>query len=327
MFAAVLLGGLGTAYGAMVGGLVIGVVTEVGTFWISSKYKLGVALVGRSRPCSSTTRPARPSRTGRVTSRGLRRHLRRRLPRTALGPVAAVYAVAAIGLNLHSASRVDFGHVAFLFAARRHGDHRRSGRTVVARVSSGSRPAVVLGSSSDCRDVAPRSHTSPSSRSRLARCCGSWCAALVRSRCTGGVSDFNGSPTAFPSDPFEGGRFGWGWFSYTTRRPVGDGARVADGRHLHVPGPASHARVPGSRAPAIREDEDAARSLGKNVFAFSSRPDYRWSGSVARRHAPRHRSSGCSPRHVPAPSSRSPSTRSHDPRWHRLHASGPFLGR
>lgn len=45
MFAATLLGGLGTAYGAMVGGLVIGVVTEVGTFWISSKYKLGVALV------------------------------------------------------------------------------------------------------------------------------------------------------------------------------------------------------------------------------------------------------------------------------------------
>jgi branched-chain amino acid transport system permease protein len=45
MFAAVLLGGLGTAYGAMVGGLVIGVVTELSTFWISSKYKLGVALV------------------------------------------------------------------------------------------------------------------------------------------------------------------------------------------------------------------------------------------------------------------------------------------
>ncbi len=44
MFAAVLLGGLGTAYGAMVGGLLIGVVTEVSTYWIESKYKLGVAL-------------------------------------------------------------------------------------------------------------------------------------------------------------------------------------------------------------------------------------------------------------------------------------------
>ena len=44
MFAAVLLGGLGTAYGAMVGGLLIGIVTEVSTYWIESKYKLGVAL-------------------------------------------------------------------------------------------------------------------------------------------------------------------------------------------------------------------------------------------------------------------------------------------
>ncbi len=44
MFAAVILGGLGTAYGAMVGGLLIGVVTEVSTYWIESKYKLAAAL-------------------------------------------------------------------------------------------------------------------------------------------------------------------------------------------------------------------------------------------------------------------------------------------
>ena len=49
MFAAVVLGGLGTAYGAMAGGLVIGVVTEVSTIWfqpeIKSVFALGVLIL------------------------------------------------------------------------------------------------------------------------------------------------------------------------------------------------------------------------------------------------------------------------------------------
>lgn len=44
MFAAVVLGGLGTAYGAMVGGLVIGVVTEVSTVWFQPEIKSVFAL-------------------------------------------------------------------------------------------------------------------------------------------------------------------------------------------------------------------------------------------------------------------------------------------
>jgi neutral amino acid transport system permease protein len=44
MFAAVILGGLGTAYGAMVGGLVVGLVTEVSTIWVPSALKLVFAL-------------------------------------------------------------------------------------------------------------------------------------------------------------------------------------------------------------------------------------------------------------------------------------------
>jgi neutral amino acid transport system permease protein len=44
MFAAVILGGIGTAYGAMAGGLLIGIATQVSTYWVESKYKLGVAL-------------------------------------------------------------------------------------------------------------------------------------------------------------------------------------------------------------------------------------------------------------------------------------------
>jgi neutral amino acid transport system permease protein len=44
MFAAVILGGLGTAYGAMVGAVVIGLVTEVSVVWFSPELKLVFAL-------------------------------------------------------------------------------------------------------------------------------------------------------------------------------------------------------------------------------------------------------------------------------------------
>ena len=44
MFAAVVLGGLGTAYGAMAGGLLIGLVTEVSTIWVSAEIKTVFAL-------------------------------------------------------------------------------------------------------------------------------------------------------------------------------------------------------------------------------------------------------------------------------------------
>jgi branched-chain amino acid transport system permease protein len=45
MFAAVVLGGLGNAYGAMVGGLVVGVASEMSTYWIASDFKFAVALL------------------------------------------------------------------------------------------------------------------------------------------------------------------------------------------------------------------------------------------------------------------------------------------
>lgn len=44
IFAAVVLGGLGTAFGAMVGGFVIGLSVEVSTFWIPTELKNAVAL-------------------------------------------------------------------------------------------------------------------------------------------------------------------------------------------------------------------------------------------------------------------------------------------
>ncbi|MDP9022077.1 MAG: branched-chain amino acid ABC transporter permease [Actinomycetota bacterium] len=45
MFAAVILGGLGTAYGAMVGGLVIGIVSQVSTVWLRAELQHAWALL------------------------------------------------------------------------------------------------------------------------------------------------------------------------------------------------------------------------------------------------------------------------------------------
>lgn len=44
MFAAVLLGGLGTSFGAMVGGLFVGIVSDLSTLWLDSDLKVIVAL-------------------------------------------------------------------------------------------------------------------------------------------------------------------------------------------------------------------------------------------------------------------------------------------
>jgi len=45
MFAAVILGGIGNPYGAIAGGLIIGVAQEMSVPLVGSEYKLGVALV------------------------------------------------------------------------------------------------------------------------------------------------------------------------------------------------------------------------------------------------------------------------------------------
>ncbi len=44
MFAAVILGGLGSAYGAMLGGILVGVVSEMSTYWFPTDYKVVFAL-------------------------------------------------------------------------------------------------------------------------------------------------------------------------------------------------------------------------------------------------------------------------------------------
>jgi branched-chain amino acid transport system permease protein len=43
-FAAVILGGLGSPYGAIAGGLVVGVASQVGTYWLPSDLQFAIAL-------------------------------------------------------------------------------------------------------------------------------------------------------------------------------------------------------------------------------------------------------------------------------------------
>jgi branched-chain amino acid transport system permease protein len=45
MFAAVVLGGLGSAYGAMVGGLVVGLAAEISTLWVDTNLRIAAALL------------------------------------------------------------------------------------------------------------------------------------------------------------------------------------------------------------------------------------------------------------------------------------------
>ncbi len=46
IFAAVVLGGIGTAYGPLVGGLAIGIVSELSTLWVPAEFKFAWALFG-----------------------------------------------------------------------------------------------------------------------------------------------------------------------------------------------------------------------------------------------------------------------------------------
>ena len=45
MFASVILGGIGNPYGAIAGGLIIGIAQELSVPWLGSEYKLGIALL------------------------------------------------------------------------------------------------------------------------------------------------------------------------------------------------------------------------------------------------------------------------------------------
>jgi branched-chain amino acid transport system permease protein len=192
--------------------------------------------------------------------------------RTALGPVAAAYAVAGIGLNLQFGftGLLNFGHVAFLLAgAYGMAITVDQGGPLWLGVIAGIAAAVVLGLVFGLPTLRLRSHY----LAIVTIAVGEVLRIIVRSpgeeSITGGVFGLQRFANGFfEANPFEGGRVGWGSFSYTTRSlwvmvlawpTVFICAYLV--RYL--------TRSPWGRVlRAIREDEDAARSLGKNVFAF-----------------------------------------------------------
>ena len=135
MFAAVVLGGIGTAYGAMVGGIVLGVASQVSTYWIEPKFRIG----GEPRhPHRRRAHPAaghpRSSGAGRLSG-GLDRHPRRLVAhraRTDGGRLRAGRHRAQPALRLHGPAQLRARRLPD-DRGLRSGHHRRPGRAPVAR--------------------------------------------------------------------------------------------------------------------------------------------------------------------------------------------------
>lgn len=194
--------------------------------------------------------------------------------RTAVGPVAAGYALAAIGLNLQFGftGLLNFGHVAFLMTGA-------YGAAVVVDqggplwlgVLVGLLLTVVLG----LLFGLPTLRLRVEYLAIVAIAAGEVLRTLVRGGSRDsithgvfGIPQFTGD--FYELNPFDvSERYGWrGYFDFTGRQlwlMVVAWSLVA----VAAVAVAVLARSPWGRVlRAIREDEDAARALGKNVFAF-----------------------------------------------------------
>lgn len=190
----------------------------------------------------------------------------------ALGPVAAAYALATIGLNLHYGytGLLNFGHVAFLMVGA-YGTAITvdQGGSLWLGILVGMLAAVALGLIFGLPTLRLRIHylaIVTIAGAEVLR-------TIVRSGDEGsltggvfGITRFAGS--FFDLNPFPGGRYGWGRFAYSQRQlwVLAVGWVLVAVAVLLV---SALVRSPWGRVlRAIREDEDAARSLGKNVFVY-----------------------------------------------------------
>ena len=105
VFAAVTLGGLGTAFGALVGSLIVGLFIQLSTLFMPAELK-NVGALGD--PHHHSPRPAAghpgPPRASRLRRRGADMDWGNILSNSliaAVGVQAVIYALAAIGLNMH----------------------------------------------------------------------------------------------------------------------------------------------------------------------------------------------------------------------------------
>ena len=103
MFAAAILGGIGNAYGAMAGGMIIGLSQEISTAFLPAEYKIAVSFV-----IMIAVLLFRPK--GLMGGDNLLDYL------ISIMLTAGIYAIFALGLNLQwgYAGLLNFGHVAFM---------------------------------------------------------------------------------------------------------------------------------------------------------------------------------------------------------------------
>ncbi len=192
--------------------------------------------------------------------------------RSALGPSAAAFAIATVGLNVHYGytGLLNFGHVAFLMVGA-YGTAITvdQGAPLWAGALVGVAAAVVLGLAFGLPTLRLRADY----LAIVTIASGEVLRTIVRSggkdSLTHGVFGIQRfADDFFDLNPFPDGRYGWGKFAFSERQLwvltvgwtvlilvtwfVGHAIRSPWGRVLR----------------AIREDEDAARSLGKNVFAY-----------------------------------------------------------
>jgi neutral amino acid transport system permease protein len=192
--------------------------------------------------------------------------------RTALGPTAAAYALAAIGLNLHFGytGLLNFGHVAFLMiGAYGAAITVDQGGPLWLGFLVGVAAAVILGLIFGLPTLRLRVEY----LAIVTIAAGEVLRVLMRSggedSLTGGVFGLQGFAGGFfDANPFSRGSFGWGRLSYSERSlwVMVVGWSLVALMTLLV---SALVRSPWGRVlRAVREDEDAARSLGKNVFRF-----------------------------------------------------------
>jgi branched-chain amino acid transport system permease protein len=192
--------------------------------------------------------------------------------RTAVGPVAAAYALAAVGLNLQFGytGLLNFGHVAFMMiGAYGTAVTVDQGGPLWLGLLMGVVLAVVLGLLFGLPTLRLRLEY----LAILTIAAGEVLRTLVRAggedsltRGVFGIQRF--ADDFFSINPFDPGRYGWGRFAFSERSlwvmvVAWSLVILATGMVVIL------SRSPWGRVlRAIREDEDAARSLGKNVFAF-----------------------------------------------------------
>lgn len=192
--------------------------------------------------------------------------------RTAFGPIAAAYALAAVGLNMHFGytGLLNFGHVAFLMTGA-YGTAITvdQGGPLWLGLLVGTAASVVVGLLFGLPTLRLRAEY----LAIVTIAAGEVMRTLLRSgdqdsltRGVFGIQRFAGD--FYQLNPFGDGRYGWGRFSYTERGlwvlVVGWSLVLLATALVYL-----LTRSPWGRIlRAIREDEDAARSLGKNVVAY-----------------------------------------------------------